>query len=135
MEATLGSCRNPWQWLWTMGTDTGALSLMHPHRSTEAFAALSDAWSGLLVRDGSGVDHDGINQRQTCLAHLRRTARGWSPQRAPASAACGHWALKELQRLGHMAHSPPTGGQWQAGEARFCPLIARAHGREDDAAR
>src|SRR5262249_30956673 len=31
---------NTLQWLWVMGSDTAALSLMHPHRSKEAFAAL-----------------------------------------------------------------------------------------------
>ncbi len=42
-------------WLWVMASDTVAFSMMPPHRSTEAFAALSDAWAGLLVSDGYGV--------------------------------------------------------------------------------
>lgn len=52
MDETLWYCRNTLPWLWTMGTDTVSLSLMHPHRSKEAVAALIDDWSGILVSDG-----------------------------------------------------------------------------------
>jgi hypothetical protein len=41
-------------------------------------------------------------------------------------AACGAWALVELQRLCHMATAPPTGGEWRAWYARLCKLIDRA---------
>jgi len=107
-------CQNAWQWLWSMTTETVASSRMAPHRSTEAFWALSEDWTGLLVRDGYGVYPDWVHQRQTCLAHLLRSARGLAQRRTPDIAACGHAARRELQRLCHMAHSPPTGGQWQA---------------------
>jgi transposase len=86
-----------------------------------------------LVSDG--VYQDWVHQRQTCLAHLIRTARGVSQRRDPDSAACGQSALTELQRLCHMAHEPPSGGQWQAWSARFCRLIARSQPRQDDAGR
>jgi transposase len=42
-------------WLWVRASDTVAFSLIHPHRSKDAFAALLDAWEGLLVSDGYGV--------------------------------------------------------------------------------
>lgn len=43
------------QWLWVMASDTVAFSMIPPHRSTEAFAALIAEWDGLLVSDGYGV--------------------------------------------------------------------------------
>ena len=141
-HATVGSidetpwyCTNTLQWLWTMVTDTVALSLIHPWRSKEAFAALIEDWAGILVSDGYGVYQDWVAQRQTCLAHLIRTARGLSEKRHPELAACGAWTLKELQRLCQMAKAPPTGGEWRAWYARFCTLIERYHARVDDAGR
>src|SRR5215467_9623088 len=79
------------QWLWVMVSDAAALYMIHPHRSKEAFAALIDEWAGILVSDGYGVYQSWVQARQTCLAHLIRTARGL--------AACGAWAMAELQRL------------------------------------
>ena len=46
---------NTLPWLWPLTTDTVSLSLRHPHRSKEAFAALLEDWQGLLVSDGYGV--------------------------------------------------------------------------------
>jgi transposase len=69
------------------------------------------------------------------LAHLIRTARGLSEKRDPHLAACGTWALTELQTLCHMAKAPPTGGQWRAWYARFCRLIDRYQARSDAAGR
>jgi transposase len=54
---------------------------------------------------------------------------------APALAACGAWALAELQRLCHMATAPPAGGEWRAWYARLCKLIDQYHDRQDDAGR
>jgi len=56
-------------------------------------------------------------------------------KREPELVACGAWALKELQRLCHMAQAPPTGGEWRAWYARFCTLIDRDHERSDEAGR
>jgi transposase len=134
-DDTPWDCQNAVQWLWRMATDKVADSRIAPHRSTEALWALIAAWPGLLVSDGYGVYQDWVNQRQTCLAHLIRTARGWSQRRAPDLAACGNTARKALQRLCPMAHEPPTGGQWQAWSARFCRLRDRYQERSDDAGR
>jgi transposase len=141
-HATVGSidetpwyCQNALHWLWTLTTETVSLSLMHPHRSKEAFFALIETWQGILVSDGYGVDQDWVNQRQTCLAHLIRTARGLAEKRDPHLAACGRWALRELQRLCHMAKAPPTGGEWRAWYARWCTLIDRYHACSDEAGR
>jgi transposase len=135
IDETPWYCRNAVQWLWTLTTETVALSLMHPHRSHEAFVALIEAWQGLWVSDGYGVYQAWVNRRQTCLAHLIRTARGLSVHRQAELAAWGAWALTELQRLCAMAKAPPTGGEWRAWYARFCTLIERYHARQDDAGR
>lgn len=126
---------NTLHWLWVMASETAAFYMIHPHRSKEAFAALIDDWAGLLVSDGYGVYQTWVAQRQTCLAHLIRTARGLAARPAPDLAACGTWALAELQRLCHMATAPPTGGEWRAWYARLCHLIDQYHDRPDDAGR
>jgi transposase len=123
------------QWLWTLTTATVSLSLMHPHRSKAAFAALIEDWQGLLVSDGYGVYQHWGPSRQTCVAHLIRSARGLSEKHDPQLAACGTWALKELQGVCHMAKAPPSGGEWRAWSARLCRLIDRYHARADEAGR
>lgn len=133
------SDETPWflthtlQWLWVLVSDAAALSMMHPHRSKEACAALIDDWAGILVSDGYGVYRNWGQARQTCLAHLIRSARGLAAREPPDLAACGTWALAELQRLCHMATAPPTGGEWRAWYARLCKLIDQYHDRQDDA--
>ena len=123
------------QWLWVMANDTVAFYMIHPHRSKAAFTALIEEWTGLLVSDGYGVYQTWVTHRQTCLAHLIRTAHGLAERAAPELAACGTWALAELQRLCHMATAPPTGGEWRAWYARLCHLIDQYHDRPDDAGR
>jgi transposase len=123
------------QWLWVMASDTVAFYMIHPHRSKEAFAALIDDWAGILVSDGYGVYQTWVQARQTCLAHLIRTARSLAERQQVELAACGAWALAELQRLCHMATAPPTGGGWRAWYARLCKLIDQYHDRADDAGR
>ena len=126
---------NTLHWLWVMANERVAFSMIHPHRSKAAFAALIEEWTGLLVSDGYGVYQIWVAQRQTCLAHLIRTARGLAERASPDLAACGTWALAELQRLCHMATAPPTGGEWRAWYARLCRLIDQYHDRPDDAGR
>jgi transposase len=123
------------QWLWVMVSDSVAFYMIHPRRSKEAFAALIDDWAGLLVSDGYGVYQTWVAHRQTCLAHLIRTARSLAEREQAELAACGTWALAELQRLCHMATAPPTGGEWRAWYARLCKLIDQYHDRHDDAGR
>jgi transposase len=123
------------EWLWVMASERVAFYMIHPRRSKEAFAALIDDWAGILVSDGYGVYQHWIKARQTCLAHLIRSARGLASRENPDLAACGTWALAELQRLCHMATAPPTGGEWRAWYARLCRLIDQYHDRQDDAGR
>jgi transposase len=124
---------NTLHWLWVMASDTVAFYMIHPHRSKAAFAALIDDWEGILVSDGYGVYQRWVAARQTCVAHLIRTARSLAERPHPDMAACGAWALAELQRLCHMATAPPTGGEWRAWYARLCHLIDQYHDRQDDA--
>jgi transposase len=118
-----------------MVRDTAVLSMMHPRRSQEAFAALIDAWTGILVSDGYGVYQHWVARRQTCLAHLIRTARSLAERQHADLAACGTWALAELQRLCYMATAPPTGGEWRAWYARLCKWMTQYHDRSDEAGR
>jgi len=135
IDETPWYCHNTLQWLWTMTTATVSLYLIHPNRSKDAFLALIEEWQGILVSDGYGVYQRWVESRQTCLAHLIRSARGLSQKRDTQLAACGTWALKELQALCHMAKAPPSGGEWSAWYARFCRLLNRYHERLDDAGR
>src|SRR5262249_7251689 len=95
---------NPWyclhtlEWLWVMASERVAFYMIHPRRSREAFAALIDDWAGILVSDGYGVYQTWVQARQTCVAHLIRTARSLAERQHPDLAACGTWALAELQR-------------------------------------
>jgi transposase len=122
-------------WLWVMASDTVAFSMIPPHRSKAACAALIDDWAGSLVSDGYGVYQTWGTHRQPCLAHLIRTARSLAKRQVPELAACGTWALAELRRLCHMATAPPTGGEWRAWYARLCKLLEQYHDRTDEAGR
>jgi transposase len=135
IDETPWYCRNTLEWLWVMASERVAFYMIHPRRSKEAFAALIDDWEGLLVSDGYGVYQHWVAARQTCLAHLIRTARSLAERQNPALAACGAWALAELQRLCHMAKAPPTGGAWRAWYARLCKLIEQYHDHADEAGR
>jgi transposase len=135
IDETPWYCRNALEWLWVMTSERVAFYMIHPRRSKEAFAALIDDWEGILVSDGYGVYQHWVEARQTCLAHLIRTARSLAERQQAALAACGTWALAELQRLCHMATAPPTGGEWQAWYARLCKLIDQYHDRTDEAGR
>src|SRR4029450_2383608 len=128
-------CINTLHWLWVMASERVAFYMIHPRRSKEAFAELIEDWAGLLVSDGYGVYQHWVQARQTCLAPPIRTARSLAERQHADLAACGAWALAELQRLCHMAKAPPTGGEWRAWYARLCRLIEQYHDRPDDAGR
>ena len=135
IDETSWFCMHTLHWLWVMASERVAFYMIHPRRSKEAFAALIDDWAGILVSDGYGVYQHWMQTRQTCLAHLIRTARSLAERQNAELAACGAWALVELQRLCHMATALPTGGAWRAWYARLCRLIAQYHDRTDDAGR
>jgi transposase len=80
---------NALAWLWVMASEQVAFYMIHPRRSKETFGDLIEEWTGLLVSDGYGVHQSWVNARQTCLAHLIRTARGLAARQPPDLAACG----------------------------------------------
>jgi transposase len=101
-------------WLWTMANTTVAYFMIHPNRSKEAFLALIDGRAGILVSDGYGLYKNWINLRQTCLAHLIRTAKGLSERKDTETASFGKKTMNEIRRLCKMAHAPPAEKQLRA---------------------
>jgi transposase len=122
-------------WLWVLANCRVALFMIHGRRSKEAFKALVKDWSGILISDGYAVYRAWVGLRQTCLAHLIRDAKALSERKDENIAKFGKKAHREMQRLTHMAHSPPTMGEWRVFYARFIFLITRHHGKGDEAAK
>jgi transposase len=120
-------------WLWVMANPRVASFQMHPTRSKAAFAQRIGGWMGMLVRDGYSVYQYWQGLRQSCLAHLLRTAKGLAESVEAGMARCGGRAHAELQRLCHMGTERPTVGQWPAWYARFRHLLSHHTTREDKA--
>jgi len=120
-------------WLWVLASTSVAFFMIHSNRSKAAFKELIKEWEGILVTDGYRAYTDWVGLRQTCLAHLIRDAKKLSESKNEEIAKFGANALAELRRLCHMAHAPPTVGEWRAFYARFIKLISRHHGNKDDA--
>lgn len=120
-------------WLWVMANPVVAYFQIHPNRSRAAFAQLIADWRGILVSDGYLVYRYWQGLRQSCLAHLLRTAKGLTEHLEAGIARFGRRIHAELQRLCHMATARPTVGQWRAWYARFHHLLGRHTAREDQA--
>src|SRR5918999_6105612 len=110
-----------------------ALFKVQASRNKAAFEALIERWAGILVSDGYGVYQHWMHQRQTCLAHLIRRARGLSERKEPEVAWFGWRVMAELQRLVHWAQAPPTSGEVQTWYARMVHLIVRYRHRRGEA--
>src|SRR5262245_6379002 len=63
-------------WVWVMANPHVAYFQIHPNRSKGAFTQLIGDWKGILVSDGYLVYRYWQGLRQSCLAHLMRTAKG-----------------------------------------------------------
>lgn len=120
-------------WLWVMASSSVAFFMIHSNRSKAAFKESIKEWDGVLVSDGYRLYTKWVGLRQTCLAHLIREAKKLSESKNEEIAKFGANALAELRRLCHMAHAPPTKGEWRAFYARLIKLITRNHGKKDDA--
>jgi transposase len=121
------------EWLWVMCNRAAAFFMLHRNRSMEAFRSLINTWQGRLVCDDYPVYLHWAHGRQSCLAHLIRTAKGLSERNNSALSRPGKWALKELQLLCSMAKAPPTHGQWKMFYARFWRLIKLYRAQRDEA--
>lgn len=102
------------QWLWVMANPAVAYFQIHPTRSKAAFVQLIGDWMGILVSDGYRLYHSWQGLRQSCLAHVLRTAKGLTERREADLAHFGRRVHAELQRLCHMGTERPTVGQWRA---------------------
>ena len=122
-------------WLWVMVNPYVAFFKVTTSRSKEAFETVVEKWAGILVSDGYGVYRKWVNERQTCLAHLIRAAKGLSGRASPEISKFGTKAMSELQRLVKWAHAPPTVGEVRMWYARLRHLIARHRDLDDDAGR
>ena len=120
-------------WLWVLASTTVVFFMIHRKRTKDAFKELVKDWAGILISDGYRAYTSWVGLRQTCLAHLIRDAIKLSESKNEEIAKFGINALSELRRLCHMAHAPPTVGEWRAFYARFIKLITRHHGKKDDA--
>jgi len=121
------------RWLWVMANPLVAYFQIHPTRSKGAFAQLIADWTGILVSDGYLVYQHWQGLRQSCLAHLIRTAKGLTERVEAGIARFGARVHAELQRLCHMRTERPTVGQWRAWYARFRALVNQHTAREDKA--
>jgi len=122
-------------WLRVMANDDEAFLNIHPNRSKEAFEALIEKWSGILISDDYGVYQKWAAKQQTCLAHLIRRAKGLRERKDPDIARFGIWCTSEPQRLSKMAKKPPTQGEWNAFYARRCRLSGLYRDDKNDAGR
>jgi len=120
-------------WLWVMANSMAVLFMVHSNKSKAAFQELIAGWMGILVSDGYNVYRKWAGQRQTCLAHLIRAAKGLEERRDKELARFGRWAKKELKRLCRMAREKPGKGEWLAFYARLSHLISRNRDRKDEA--
>jgi transposase len=133
IDETSGLLHGDRQWLWVMANPFVAYFQIHPSRSKAAFVQLIADWRGILVSDGYGVYQSWQGLRQSCLAHLLRTATGLTEHLDAGIARFGERMHTELQRLCHMGTERPTVGQWRAWYARFRALLTRHTPREDQA--
>jgi len=123
------------KWLWTMTNCLAAFFMVHSKRSQKAFAALIENWRGILVSDNYGVYRNWVNQRQACLAHLIRKARGLSERTDESCRRFGEQLKKALQQLCEFAHAPPSQKKWTDFYTRLMLLLLLFEAAADDAGR
>jgi transposase len=122
-------------WLWVMVNSTVAFFSVKTSRSKAAFEELIGHWAGILVSDNYRLYRNWANRRQTCLAHLIRTAEGLAQRKDEALSWFGGRIRSELRRLTHWANAPPTKGEVATWYARMCHLIELYKPRKDEAGR
>lgn len=121
------------QWLWVMVTAGVALYLVHPRRSREAFNELIQHWQGILVSDNYRVYQNWVNQRQSCLSHYIRKARGLAEGTNEEMAHFGQQMLTLLQQLCHFANAPPGPRKWKNFYSHFVLLLMLHESADNEA--
>lgn len=121
------------RWLWVMTNEDTAFFKIHKNRSMEAFKALIDDWTGILVSDGYGVYIKWAGLRQVCLAHLIRDAQNLAERADESLKRFGENIHDVLCNLCHFAKKPPTKKQWQDCYAKLILFIILFEGGDDDA--
>jgi transposase len=120
-------------WLWVMVTVGVAVYLVHPRRSREAFNELIQHWQGILVSDNYRVYQNWVNQRQSCLSHYIRKARGLAENSDEEMAHFGKQMLALLQLLCHFANAPPGASKWKNFYSRFVLLLMLHENADNEA--
>lgn len=120
-------------WLWVMVNTQTALFMIHAHRSKGAFLELIGDWKGILISDNYGVYRKWAHLKQTCLAHLIRTAIGLSERKNEAVKQFGQQIVVELRLLCHWSKAPPTVDEEIAFIGRLVKLLLDHHKRKDEA--
>jgi len=124
-----GIDETPWKkngilmYLWAMVNPKVAFFKIHKQRSKKAFLALIEDWKGILISDGYPVYQKWVNLRQTCLAHLIRTAKGLAEHPKRDIREFGENALEKLQQLCSMAKNKPNEKQWNDFYSGFIDLV------------
>lgn len=121
------------KWLWTMANKSVCFFKVHSHRSAKAFSDLIEDWRGILISDDYRLYRNWVNRRQSCLAHLIRSARALSQKKDGALRRFGTALLKELGLLCHWAKAPPGEKQWTDFYSRLMLLLMLFEGADDDA--
>ncbi len=96
---TFGPAGKHIHWMWVMCNKSFSFFKIDEHRSKEAFFAVIGPWRGVLISDDYGTYVKWENGRQTCLAHLKRAARGLSESCEPGLAECGKWIYETITTL------------------------------------
>jgi transposase len=118
-------------WLWVMANAEVAYFHIHPTRAKAAVVQLIADWRGILVSDGYLVSQSWQGRRQSCLAHLLRTAKGLAEHLDAGIVRFGHRVHAEVQRLCHRGTERPTVGLWRTWYARYRHLLSQHTARED----
>jgi len=121
------------KWLWVMANRKVAFFMIHKNRSQKAFEQLVDAWEGILVSDDYRLYRNWVHERQSCLAHHIRRAKGLAERKNPELAWFGTRLLTELSLIVQWAYQTPTMGEWRAFIARFKGLLNKHRERKDEA--
>lgn len=116
---TFGPMGKHLHWIWVLCSAFYAYFMIHPHRSKEAFEKLIESWRGILISDDFAVYITWEFERQTCLAHLIRSAKALAASFSPEIRKCGKWLLEELKGLFELKSKNLKTEEWEALKTNF----------------